>query len=60
MPGRGLVAICDLRKERLSALQSRYPTVTLTDDFEAICAIHGSMPSLSPHRFRRFRLALAP
>jgi predicted dehydrogenase len=35
-PGVNLIAICDLRKERLAPLHSRYPTVSLTDDFEAV------------------------
>ena len=35
-PGVNLLAVCDLMKERLAALQSRYPTVKLTDDFEAV------------------------
>lgn len=35
-PGVNLIAVCDLRKERLAPLHSRYPTVSLTDDFEAV------------------------
>ena len=32
-PGARLVSVCDVRKERLSGVQSRYPAVEITDDF---------------------------
>jgi predicted dehydrogenase len=35
-PGARLVAVCDLNKDRLGAVQSRYPAVRITDDFDAI------------------------
>jgi predicted dehydrogenase len=36
MPGARLVCVCDLRKERLEEVRSRYPAVEITDDFEEI------------------------
>ena len=33
-PGARLVAVCDLRKDRLAAVRSRYPAVHFTDDFD--------------------------
>jgi predicted dehydrogenase len=35
-PGIRLAAVCDLRKERLEAVRGRYPSVTVTDDFEEL------------------------
>ncbi|MBE7184175.1 MAG: Gfo/Idh/MocA family oxidoreductase [Methylobacterium mesophilicum] len=35
-PGAKLVAVCDLRKERLAPLATRYPGVKLTHDFDEI------------------------
>jgi predicted dehydrogenase len=34
--GARLVAVCDLKKDRLSAVEKRYPSVRITDDFEEI------------------------
>lgn len=34
--GARLVTICDLEKERLAPVQSRYPAVKVTDDFEEV------------------------
>ncbi|TKT80267.1 Gfo/Idh/MocA family oxidoreductase [Aquamicrobium sp. LC103] len=36
VPGARLVSVCDMRKERLAAVQSRYPAVEVTDDFQAL------------------------
>jgi predicted dehydrogenase len=36
IPGARLVCVCDLRKERLAAVQSQYPAVEITDNFEQI------------------------
>jgi len=33
-----LVAVCDLRKERLTAVSARYPSVQISDDFEQVLA----------------------
>jgi predicted dehydrogenase len=35
-PGARLVAVCDLQKERLAPVQSRYPSVKVTTDFEEV------------------------
>src|SRR6476620_6477000 len=35
-PGAQLVSVCDLRKERLAGVQSRYPAVEITDDFSSV------------------------
>lgn len=35
-PGARLVAVCDLRKDRLAAVRSRYPAVHVTDDFDEL------------------------
>ncbi len=35
-PGVRLVSVCDLRPERLAAMQARYPSVEITDDFEKL------------------------
>jgi predicted dehydrogenase len=35
-PGAQLVWVCDLKKERLGAVQMRYPTVQITDDFDEV------------------------
>ena len=35
-PGAHLVSVCDLNSERLAAVQSRYPAVKTTDDFEEV------------------------
>ncbi|MEQ1955509.1 Gfo/Idh/MocA family oxidoreductase [Mesorhizobium sp. CN2-181] len=35
-PGARLVSVCDLNKDRLSAVQSRFPAVKITDDFEEV------------------------
>jgi predicted dehydrogenase len=34
--GAKLVAVCDLRTERLATIQNRYPSVGITDDFDDI------------------------
>lgn len=36
IPGARLVCVCDLRKERLAAVQNQYPAVEITDNFEEI------------------------
>ncbi|MDX0321053.1 Gfo/Idh/MocA family protein [Sinorhizobium meliloti] len=36
MPGARLVCVCDLRKDRLDGVRSRYPAVEITDEFEEI------------------------
>lgn len=35
-PGAKLLYVCDLRKERLTTVQNRYPAVQITDDFEEV------------------------
>lgn len=35
-PGARLISVCDLRKDRLAAVQTRYPAVDITDDFEEV------------------------
>ncbi|MDK1374001.1 MULTISPECIES: Gfo/Idh/MocA family oxidoreductase [unclassified Sinorhizobium] len=35
-PGARLISVCDLRKERLATVQTRYPAVDITDDFEEV------------------------
>jgi predicted dehydrogenase len=35
-PGAQLVWVCDLKKDRLGAVQMRYPTVQITDDFDEV------------------------
>ena len=35
-PGAQLVSVCDLRTERLSGVQSRYPAVEITANFDDI------------------------
>jgi predicted dehydrogenase len=35
-PGAQLLWVCDLKKERLGAVQMRYPTVQITDDFDEV------------------------
>jgi predicted dehydrogenase len=35
-PGARLVSVCDLRKERLAGVVSRYPAVEITDDFNEV------------------------
>lgn len=35
-PGTRLIAVCDLQKDRLAAMQARYPSVAITDDFDEI------------------------
>jgi len=35
-PGARLVSVCDLRKERLTGVQSRYPAVEITDNFSEV------------------------
>ncbi|KQV16432.1 oxidoreductase [Rhizobium sp. Root1203] len=35
-PGSQLVWVCDLKKDRLGAVQLRYPTVQITDDFDEV------------------------
>jgi predicted dehydrogenase len=35
-PGAKLVSVCDLRAERLSGVQARYPAVEVTSDFDAL------------------------
>lgn len=35
-PGARLVSVCDLRKERLAGVQSRYPAVEITDNFAEV------------------------
>jgi predicted dehydrogenase len=35
-PGARLLYVCDLNKERLVAVQNRYPAVRITDDFEEV------------------------
>jgi predicted dehydrogenase len=32
-PGARLISVCDVRKERLAGVQSRYPAVEVTDDY---------------------------
>lgn len=39
--GARLVAVCDLHRERLGAVQTRYPGVTVTDDYGALLADPG-------------------
>jgi predicted dehydrogenase len=34
--GAQLISVCDLNVERLAAVKSRYPAVTITDDFEEV------------------------
>ncbi|HEY6630824.1 MAG TPA: Gfo/Idh/MocA family oxidoreductase [Rhizobiaceae bacterium] len=59
-PGVRLIAVCDLKKERLATVSSRYPSVTITDDFEellhnpAVDAVAIATP-VSTH----FRLAMS-
>ena len=36
IPGAELIAVCDLMLERLAPVKARYPTVDITDDFEAL------------------------
>jgi predicted dehydrogenase len=36
IPGAQLVAVCDLMLERLAPVKARYPTVDVTDDFDAL------------------------
>jgi predicted dehydrogenase len=58
--GARLVTVCDLNKERLASVQSRYPSVKVTDDFDevlrdpAISAVAIATP-VSTH----FRLAMS-
>ncbi|MBO9197735.1 Gfo/Idh/MocA family protein [Rhizobium sp. 16-449-1b] len=35
-PGAQLLWVCDLKKDRLGAVQMRYPTVQITDDFDEV------------------------
>ncbi|CCM79312.1 Gfo/Idh/MocA family protein [Rhizobium mesoamericanum] len=35
-PGAKLIWVCDLKKDRLSGVQLRYPTVQITDDFDEV------------------------
>ncbi len=35
-PGARLVAVCDLKKERLASVKGRYPSVKITDDFDEL------------------------
>jgi predicted dehydrogenase len=35
-PGARLVAVCDLKKERLASVKGRYPSVRITDDFDEL------------------------
>src|SRR3954464_10942936 len=35
-PGCRLIAVCDLRKDRLAAVEKRYPSVRIGDDFEMV------------------------
>ncbi|WP_331375984.1 Gfo/Idh/MocA family protein [Sinorhizobium chiapasense] len=35
-PGARLVSVCDLRRDRLATVQTRYPAVDITDDFEEV------------------------
>jgi len=59
-PGARLVTVCDLKKERLASVHSRYPAVKITDDFEevlrdpAVSAVAIATP-VSSH----FRLAMS-
>jgi len=38
VPGARLVSVCDQRKERLAAVQTRYPAVSVTDDYNGVLA----------------------
>lgn len=35
-PGARLICVCDLRKDRLTAVHARYPAVNITDNFEEV------------------------
>lgn len=35
-PGAKLISVCDLRTERLGGVQTRYPAVEITSDFDAV------------------------
>jgi len=38
IPGVRVVYVCDLIKERLASVKVRYPTIEITDDFDAVLA----------------------
>lgn len=38
IPGVRVVSVCDLVKERLTNVKVRYPTIEITDDFDAVLA----------------------
>ena len=36
VPGARLISVCDQRKDRLEAVQARYPAVSVTDDYNTV------------------------
>ena len=51
--GTELIAVCDLNLDRLAAVRGRYPSVAVTDDYEAICVTRASPRLPSLRRCRR-------
>jgi predicted dehydrogenase len=59
-PGARLISVCDLRPERLTAMQARYPSVEITDDFEQVLRDpRVDAIAIATPVFAHFRLAMS-
>ncbi|MFU0507208.1 Gfo/Idh/MocA family protein [Pseudaminobacter sp. NGMCC 1.201702] len=59
-PGARLISVCDLRLDRLAAVQARYPSVEITDDFEQVLRDpRVDAIAIATPVFAHFRLAMS-